>query len=263
MNDLRDSLMAVVHSKRVWLLQFLLNPALFALASLWLLIPEAHAWQIVATVMAILLVVLIFLWLQSATLEYFDTFHAEGSARLRESFKPANMVAFAVWAVVFAFLIHFVNHVGNEIAFQLSTYLRSSSPNWLRRMISQDRMDALVALKFWVLLCIVIPGLLLPLGLQTAKLGFGGFGKEGRRAWRHTLGSRVYWSVLIVLAIVGIYVPSELINWMPEMSSITGEAVSLTLRLLSAWFLAASSWTMLVSILGRLGKPDRTRDITG
>ena len=260
MNALRESLMAVIKSKRVWQLQFLLNPALLGLGALWLLIPEAHTWQIAATTLLALVVVLLFLWLQSATLAYFEEFHSNGSARFRDNCRFATLPAFAMWAAVFTFLLHFVDHL-SEFAPQLASYARSISPVWLRHLISEPRMDSLVALKFWVFFWIIVPGLLLPLGVQTAKHGFRGFGKEGRSGWRRSLGSRVYWSVLIVLAIAGAYLPQRLIEWLPEASSVNGETASLVLRFLLAWLLAVSAWTLLASVLGRVGSSEASSNV--
>ena len=263
MEILRDSLIAIARSRRVWLLQFWLNPVLIALGALWLLIPEAQAWHIAATSFLALVIVIGLLWLHAVTLAYFGRFHDGGSALLRDSLQPANLIAFTLWAAIFVFLLHFVDHASGEFEPQLSSYLRSISPGWLRRTISEPRMDSLVALKFWVLFWVIIPGLLLPFGLQTAKHGFGGFGKAGRRGWRQSAGNRVYWSVLIVLAIAGAYLPQWLIAWLPKMSSVTGETISMVLRLLLAWSLAVTAWTVVVSVLGRLGSSDSRGNVIG
>jgi hypothetical protein len=263
MNILRDSIRALAKSKRVWLLQFLVNPVLILAAALWLLIPEAQIWQIVLTVLAVLFLVLFFLWLHAATFSYFAELHAKGAARFRGGLPPANLIAFTLWALIFAFLLHVVQHLSGEFQPALASYLRSISPAWLRRTMTESRMDSMVALKFWVLFWIIIPAVSLPIGLQTAIHGFGGFGKVGRRGWRRTAGNRVYWSVLIVLAILGVYLPGLLIAWLPKVSSVTTEGVSLVLRLLLAWFLAVSSWTSLASLLGRLGHSGSVNDVAG
>ena len=263
MNVLRESLLALLRSKRVWLLQFALNPVLFAIAALWLLIPEAQAWHVIATALAALLVLIALLWLHGATFAYFHDFHRNGSAQIRTALSARNLIAFAIWALVFAFLLHVVHHFAGEFEPRLGSYLRSVSPIWLRRSISQARVDSLVSLKFWVLFWIVVPALLLPFGLSTAKYGFVGFGKMGRRAWRDAAGSRVYWSVLIVLAVVGVYVPQAMIHWLPKLSSVSGETTSLVLRFLVAWFLSASAWTLLASVLGRVVSLGPGGDIAG
>ena len=263
MDILRDSLVALAKSKRVWLLQFLMNPILAALAALWLLIPEAHMWQVVLTVVAVLLLIVFLLCLHAATFAYFAELHARGTARFRSSLLPGTLFAFALWALIFVFLIHFTEHLSGEFQPQLSSYFRSISPGWLRRTLTQPRMDSLVALKFWVFIWIIIPALCLPFLLQTSTRGFGGFGKEGRQAWRRTIGSRVYWSVLIVLAIVGIYLPDLLIAWLPKVPSVTAEGISLTLRLTVAWFLAVSSWLLLISIVGCISRSTPTSETSG
>jgi hypothetical protein len=252
--------MAVVKSKRVWLVQFLLNPVLIALGTLWLLIPEAHTWQVVTTTVLGLVVVLFFLWLQSATLVYFDEFHTKGTARLRDALRPANTVAFAIWAAILATVLYYVDDL-SDLAPQLTIYLRSISPLWFRRSVTEVGMDRFMTLTTWVLFWIVVPGLLLPLGLQVGKYGYRALHNEGLLGWRKAIGSRVYWSVLIVLVVVGVYLPERLIAWLPEASSVSGETTSLVLRFLLAWLLTASSWTLLASVLGRVSASEPGSDV--
>jgi hypothetical protein len=263
MDALRASVFALFQSKRFWLLQFVANPVLFAIATLWLLIPEAQTWHVIATALAALVVLIALLWLHGATFAYFHDFHRNGSAQVRTAFRATNLLAFALWALLFAFLLHVVNHLAGEFEPRLGSYLRSISPIWLRRNISEARMDSLVSLKFWVLFWIVVPALLLPFGMAAANFGFGGFGKRGVRVWRNAAGSRVYWSLLILLALVGVYVPQALIHWIPTVSSVSAETASLVVRFLMAWFLAATVWTLLASVLGRVGHLSLDGDVAG
>ena len=57
MNTLREAMAMAWSSKRVWLLQFLLNPVLFALGVWWLTIPEARIWQLGLSALLALVVV--------------------------------------------------------------------------------------------------------------------------------------------------------------------------------------------------------------
>jgi hypothetical protein len=115
-------------------------------------------------------------------------------------------------------------------------------------------MDSSVGLFFWVLFWIIVPGLLLPLGLQMAKRGFQGLGKDGWRAWARAVVSREYWPAVMVLALIGVYLPQELIGWVPKVLSVSGQTTSMLLRFLIAWLLAAKAWVALTSVVGRFGR---------
>ncbi|HEY7097023.1 MAG TPA: hypothetical protein VH437_09885 [Terriglobales bacterium] len=262
MEILRDSVMAVLRNKRIWLLQFLVNPVVWGAAVGWLLIPEAKAWQVGSTALLALLILVAFLWLHGTTLAYFGDYHAAGFLRVRASFRPGNTVPFAIWAVLFVFLLHVVWHVGQSVA-EFSVYLESISPAWLRRTMGEMGTYRSLTFIFWILFWIVVPGLLLPFGLQAGRNGFQAFKRAGARAWRSTTGNRVYWSSLIMLVIVGAYVPGLLINWLPKLDSMNGETISLVVRFALAWMLAATAWTLMASMLGRLGNPESSRYLGG
>jgi len=262
MEILRDSVAAMVKNKRIWLLQFLLNPALLALAVGWLLIPEAKAWQVASTGLLAVVILIVALWLHATTFAYFGDYHAAGFLRLRASFRPGNTLPFAIWAVLFVFCLHVVWHAGQSVA-EFSVYLESISPAWLRRTMGETGTDKSLTFTFWALFWIVVPGLLLPFGVQAARNGFQAFKRAGTRAWRYTIGNRVYWSSLIMLAIVGAYLPGLLIDWLPKLESMNSESISLVARFTVAWLLAATAWTLIASMLGRLGNPESSGYLGG
>ncbi|MBZ5705890.1 MAG: hypothetical protein LAN63_11085 [Acidobacteriia bacterium] len=250
MNPLREAMAMVWSSKRLWLLQFLLNPVLLALGVWWLTIPEAHIWQLGLSVVLAFVVVVGMLWLQAGTLVYFAGEQTPGAAfgSVRR-----KLVAFATWVLAMAVCLCLVESWSAK-AYQYASYLRSVLPLALRRHVSESQMDSSVNLLFWALFWIIVPGLLLPLGLQMAKRGFRGLGNGGWRAWARTVASREYWPAVIVLALVGVSLPQEFIGWVPKMSSVSGQAASMVLRFLAAWLLAVTAWVVLTSVVGRFGR---------
>ena len=249
MNPLREAMAMAWSSKRVWLLQFLLNPVLFALGVWWLTIPEAHIWQLGLSALLALVVLVGALWLQAATLVYFAGERTLGAAFVSVR---RTLVAFAAWVLVVAVCFWLVESWSDK-AYQYASYLRSILPLGVRRHVSESQMDSSVGLFFSVLFWIIVPGLLLPLGLQMAKRGFRGLGKNGWRAWAQAVASREYWPAVIVLALIGVYLPQELIGWVPKITSVSGQTASMVLRFLIAWLLAAKAWVALTSVVGRFG----------
>jgi hypothetical protein len=61
---------AMLRSKRLVALHLVANAVLLAGASLWLLIPDEHGWQLLASAVSALLMLFLFLWLNSGTLAY-------------------------------------------------------------------------------------------------------------------------------------------------------------------------------------------------
>lgn len=249
MNPLREATAMAWSSKRVWLLQFLLNPLLFALGVWWLTVPEAHIWQLGLSVVLALVVVVGALWLQAGTLVYFA-----GEPKLAAAFRGVRrtLVPFATWVLVMAVCMCLVESWSDK-AYQYASYLRSVLPLALRRHVTGPQMDSSVELFFWVLFWIIIPGLLLPLGLQMAKRGFRGLGKAGWATWGRTVWSRQYWAVLVVLVVIGVCLSQQLIGWVPKVSSVSGQTTSMVLRFLVAWIFATATWVVLASVVGTFG----------
>jgi hypothetical protein len=191
--------------------------------------------------------------LYGGTLNYFQNAHQDKTAKLAPAFSKAlkHLPALFVWAVVFVLLWRLAHRLDNYSE-TIPGYLRSEFPSWLRQMVSEHRLDSLYSGFVWVLLSIVLPGLLLPFGLSAASRGFRGLIALGD--WRRTLSRLVYWITLLVAAILGVYVVGEIMGWKlnPQTSTLSGEQISLAIRLFFASLLGIFAWLLTCSMLGRL-----------
>ncbi|MBZ5598411.1 MAG: hypothetical protein LAN83_08815 [Acidobacteriia bacterium] len=250
MNTLREAMAMAWSSKRVWLLQFLLNPVLFALGVWWLTIPEARIWQLGLSALLALVVVVGALWLQAGTLVYFAGEQEPGAAF---RWVERTLVAFAAWVLVAGVCLCLVESWSHQ-TYQYASYFRSILPMGVRRYVSDPQLVLSMNLLFWVLFWVITPGLLLPLGLQMAKRGFRGLGKDGWRVWARTVRVRQYWAVLMALALLGVRLPQGFIGWVPKIASVSGQTASMVLRFLVAWTIAVTAWVVLASVVGRFGR---------
>ncbi len=237
----------------IWLIQFLGNIALFALFVLWLRIPEAHSWQVAASVLCAVGLLGGALVLQGGTLNYFRDRAADGQACLGATFGRAfrHLAAFAIWLLI-AYVLWIQFDRLDAFSEQVPTFLRSEFPIWLRRHITLNALEDAYALGQFVLQWIVAVGLLLPPALQTANLGFRGFGKRGFAAWGRTIVRLDYWIVVAIAAIVGVWASNWDLGWRPTGPDATAnmETLSLVLRVLVAYLLVLASWLTTCSILG-------------
>ena len=88
---------------------------------------------------------------------------------------------------------------------------------------------------------IVAAMLLLPIAARVAAEGFRGFLRNG---W--TLR---YFADSILFVAIGVYLPTKLIAWHPELGGVTMQTLSLALRFTAAILLATLSWLTMASIL--------------
>lgn len=258
----RDSVRAVWKSKRLWLLHMLLNPTIAVVAILWLKIPDSSAMWLVLLALVALLVVIGALWLHGGTLAYFLDVHSNAQTSLAEGFQRGrrHLAAFALWAVIFCVCICAASQIRNPDAFD--SWLRSIMPAFLRRHIGLEVLDWVVNWAIALLLYVLIPALLLPLGAQLAGRGFSAFGASVR-AWKRTVGKLSYWVWFAVLALVGVCLADWIASSHPDLSSLWLEHLSLVVRLAVALALAVTSWLVLASMLGRFGSGEGSQNAGG
>jgi hypothetical protein len=251
-----DALKATGKSKRLWLLHFIVNAALIVGAALWLRIPDASAWQLLFAAIAALVLVVAALWLHSGTLAYFLGVYSPGEASLAAGFKTGrrHLAGFALWSAIFAFVIYLIMLItGPATATDaFASWLRSIMPAFLRRLITLGTVDSIVSWVICLVLFVLVPGLLLPFAVQFAGHGFSAFG-SGFKAWRQTVSKISYWVWFCILALLGIYLPNRIANWVPGLSSLPLEHLSVAVRFTLAFALAVTAWLILASMLGRLG----------
>jgi len=250
---IRPAISAAFRSGWIWLIQSLGNIALAILFTLWLWIPEAHAWQVAASVILAAALICGTLVLHGGTLNYFLDRAAGPRACFGTTFGRAfrHILPFAIWLFVAYILWMQLNRL-DAFAEQVPTFLRSEFPVWLRRHVTLNALEDAYATCEFILQWIVALGLLLPLALQTATRGFGGFGKKGLAAWGRTIARWDYWTVLAIAAFLGVWASNWDVSWRPTGANATEnmETISLVFRILAAYLLMLASWLTTCSMLG-------------
>jgi predicted ribosomally synthesized peptide with SipW-like signal peptide len=250
--SLKEVLVLAVNNRRLWLLQFFSNAAIFLAFVWWLRISEAHWWNLLFSFLLIAAMVAAALLLHGGTLAYFQSAHEDRAARLQPAFRTAlrHLAAIFVWALIFFLLRDWIGRLDRyDIIFP--GYLRSEFPAWLRRMISEPRLDSIYSGFVSILRWVILPGLLLPFALFSADKGFRGL--IAASDWRRTLRSVSYWLTLVVAAIVGVWWVEAIMGWKldPKIATLQAEKSSLAVRLLFAYLLGLFSWLLVCSVLGR------------
>jgi hypothetical protein len=249
---LKDGLVLAVNNWRLWLVHFVGNAAVFLAFVWWLRISDAHWWNLLFSSLLIVAIVAATLLLHGGTLNYFQRAHQDKTTKLSPAFKTAlkHLAAIFVWALVFFLLRYWIERL-ERYDFTLPGYLRSEFPAWLRRMISESRLDSIYSGLVSILRWVVLPGLLLPFALFSADKGFRGL--VAFAAWRRTLRKLIYWVALVMAVILGVWCVQAIMGWKldPKTSTLGSEKASLVFRLLFAYLLGLFSWLLTCSVLGR------------
>ncbi len=253
MKLLREAFTLVLHTPRLWGVQFLGNVLIFLLYAGWLRLPEAHWWDLLLNALVIVLAVAAALTLHGGTLNYFQSAHVERSAAFAPEFKKAlkHVAALAVWAAVFFFVWSQMDKLG-DYQYSLPGYLRSELPSWLRKHTTDTGFTNVYLFIGVLLQGVAVPGVLLPGALLAAGQGFRGFLQV--REWGRTLRRVSYWAALALAMIVAVVAIAALLHWKmkPQTATLRGEETSLFFRLLASYLIGLFAWLWVCSMLGRL-----------
>ncbi len=248
--------MSAKHSgvAKLWLLNLAGNAALLAAVYFWLLMPDAHGWQVGGSGLAAVVVIFCGVWLRTGTFAYFRVAEFRDNATVWRAFRHAlrHMVALAVWAIFMAAIAWLLISL-RKYAPQFGVWSWQKSPSFLR--FGTPRQVFHVADRLlWFLLWGLAPAVWLPIASTVAAAGF--------RLKRMTRSLRVlrrpaYWLRFCALMLIGAYVPYKLVWWIPDLSDLRKQAWSMGLRFFVAYAILITAWVALLLIVGsRVEKED-------
>jgi hypothetical protein len=227
---------------RLWLLNFVANAAALAAWYLWLLIPDAHGWEVATSLLLAACVIVLVVWLRAGTLAYFRLAEFRDHGRVRRAFRHAvrHMVSLALWFAMFLVLAW--------ILWKLETYTPQVGV-WIRQKLNSGPPPRNVTRDLnWLLMfmALVMVALWLPIA---STITVAGFGRRAIRSLR-VLKRAMYWVWLCLLIFLGVYLPYKLVWWVPNGDDLRKQAWSMGLRFSAAYVVLITAWIGLVWIVG-------------
>jgi hypothetical protein len=225
---------------KLWLLNFVANAAVLAVAYFWLLIPDARGWQVAGSALLAAFVLVMVLWLRAGTLAYFRVaeFRKDGSVGRAYRHSLRHVPALALWVLVFVVFAWMV--------FSVVPYVPQFAV-WLRQKLGagpspRHLMAGVNALLFLVIFGLM-PGLWLPIATTVSAIGFAPEHiVRSRRVWKRPM----YWLWFCLLFGIGIYVPYKMVWWIPDLQTIRQQCWSMSLRFLLAYVIGVTAFLAVV-----------------
>jgi hypothetical protein len=229
---------------KLWLLNFVANAALLAVAYFWLLIPDARGWQVAATAGIAVLFIFSLLWLRIGTLAWFRVAEFRKDSGIWRAYRHSlrYVPALAFWALVFVVIAWMLWALQDHVP-QFAVWIRqklNSGPS--PRNVMRD-------LNWLILLIIayVMPGFWVPIATTVAACGVhAAHIARSRRVWKRPL----YWLWLFLLLGLGLYVPYKLVWWISDLQTLHQQAWSMGLRFLLAYLIAVTAFIAVVWMVG-------------
>jgi hypothetical protein len=236
---------------RIWALQFFLG-ILIALGVVGFLRTGETWGQLILGCLLIVMAAVVWLTLDGGTFNYYLDQQRNQTSLLKPVFIRAfkHVLPLAILVVIFYLLRTQVDRL-DDYHYSFAGYLRSEFPAWLRRSVSEARLQNLYDLFVFFLRWIVLTAILLPFASLAADRGFKGF--IALRVWARMVRNRSFWGVLIVASILGIVVPAWIMGWRldPKTATSVSEAVFLVFRMFLSYLLILAAWLMVCSMLAR------------
>jgi hypothetical protein len=229
----------------LWLLNVVGNAALLAAAYFWLLLPDAHGWQVAGSALVAIVVIFFGLWLRTGSFAYFRVAEFRENAAVGRAFRHAlrHMIALALWFMPFAALV-WIGFSLQKYAPQFGVWIWQKAP--ALRIGSPRLMFHLADGLLWILLILLV-AIWVPIAGTVAAVGF----KVTRMARSLRVLRRVpYWGWFFVLIVIGGYIPCKLIWWIPDLSDLRQQAWSMGLRFVVAYLILVSAWVALLLVTG-------------
>ena len=229
---------------KLWVLNFVANAAVLAIWYFWLLIPDAHGWQVAASALLAVVVVVVVVWLRAGTLAWFRVaeFRKEGNIWRAYRHSLRHVPGLGIWALVFVVIA--------SLLWGLHGYVPQFAV-WLRQKLGAGPTPRnLMNDLNWLLLLLlgfVIPALWVPIATTVSAVGFQPEHIiRSRRVWKRPL----YWLWFCLLLGFGIYIPYKLVWWIPDLQTIRQQLWSMGLRFLLAYAVGITAFIALVWMTG-------------
>jgi len=225
---------------KLWLLNFFANAAVVAVWYFWLLIPDAHGWQVAASALIAVAGVVSVLWLRAGTLAWFRMSEFRNQPRIGPAYRRGfrYIPALAFWVIAFALIAGYLwslHPLIPQTAVWLHQKLNGGPPP---RNIMNDLNWLLLVVLFYVM-----PALWLPIATTVAASGVHPVHlTRSRRVWKRGR----YWLYFALLILVGVWVPYKIIWWIPDLQTLRQQAWSMGSRFALAYLLAISAFVATI-----------------
>jgi hypothetical protein len=230
---------------KVWLLNLFGNAVLVAAVYFLLVLPDAHGWQVGMSALLAFVVIFFGVWLRAGSFAYFRLGEFRDNAKVWRPFQHSlrHLIALVLWFIPFA--------VAEWWLFRLRQYAPQFGV-WFWQKFSALRFGnprSIYHAADWVLwiVMLLVFALWLPVASTVAAIGLKP--KRMDRAVRVVKGP-AYWGWLILLLFVGLYLPSKLVWWIPDLSTLTRQAWSAGIRFFLAYLFLISAWVGLLLVAG-------------
>jgi hypothetical protein len=235
------------------LIHVLANIVVLWLGYYWLGIGETRAATLAWSVLVALIVAGLGCWTYGASFAFFQPDNRRVSAAWKSALRNLlPLAAAAVGIAVIYYLLSLWNNYSSHPASQVASYLTLK----LRKPVRPSSVLRAFRIVLGLIRWMALPVVLLPMLSAISSQGWRGFRSVGAlaRKW-------LYWIEAPILLLCAVWVPLEILGWIPHVHSFGMEAASFTVRAFIAYLLFVAAWLTLALVTSS-GTPRFTQSKT-
>ncbi len=222
------------------LIHLLANIVVLWLGYYWLGIGETRAATLAWSALVALIVAGLGCWTYGASFAFFGAQDNRVSAAWKAALR--NLLPLAAAAVGIAFIYYLLslwNDYSAHPAAQVASYLTLK----LRKPVRPSSVLRVFRIVLGLIRWMALPVLLLPMLSAISSQGWRGFRGAGAlaRKW-------LYWIEAPILLLCAMWVPLEILGWIPHFHSFRMEAASFAVRACAAYLLFVVAWLVLAFV---------------
>jgi len=232
----------------VVLLQWVGNLVFLLLAFAWLQIPDSHAWQFFLSVLLGVVLVIGFLWLHAHTFRKLRFVDGVGSLWTR-------LLILLIVLVLGYFVLQLIDK-GRSYEALFAGYWNSKLSPSMRATFTYEFLvrwqDRAYDLLQWLLAAVLLPIAFVGGGAGFRGSAWHGIGRVYRKVW--------YWVIVLVAGLVGSWIWSGLVSWMPG-RGMASETISVLLRLGVAYTVVVLLWCFVLVVIVSYIEPAEVNEV--
>jgi hypothetical protein len=238
----RKDLLGRLRQSRRWIAaQFALTALLILVGLAWTRLPDKHIWQVALSLLLPLAMAVSILELQAGTMR---SLADDDGKRVKLVW---GAVALLVWIALMWVCWAILDWCDDQIQ-QWASYLNSqASAHWRAKLLTYDHINLWLTIFEWVLRWIVVPAKVIPFAMASAQWGW-------RLTWRRVirlLWNWRWWLAVVPAALLSVWLPGHFFTGDPS-GTVSAQVWHVSLKLGASYFLAVSSWVLLLGWLAVL-----------
>ena len=236
MSYLRDILRRIGQARGWVAAQFWVTLLLVLAAVAWTRLPDQHAWQVLLSLLAPLLLLIAMILLQACTMRALAD---NDGRRVKLLLGAASLV---VWLALIWVCWFILDWCDNQIPVWAGYLNSQASAHTRARLLTYEHLQHWFSLAEWILRWIIVPAKVIPYAMASVQWGW----RIPLRRVLRLLWNWRWWLAVVLAALIGVALPVRFFAGEPQ-GTVAHQVWAVVLKLIGTYLLAVVCWVLLLA----------------